>query len=72
MQNAYATNRNDIALSGNWISATIASMKARYAQYNKYRETVRELSALSDRALADLGLSRPMIHSLARDAAKQA
>jgi len=34
-----------------------------------YRQTVRELSALSIRDLDDLGISRSMIHNLAREAA---
>ena len=35
----------------------------------RYRQTVRELSRLSDRDLADLGISRFDIDSVARDAA---
>ena len=34
--------------------------------YLKYRETVRELSRLSDRELDDLGISRFQIESIAR------
>ncbi|QFU16297.1 DUF1127 domain-containing protein [Microvirga thermotolerans] len=34
--------------------------------YMRYRETVRELSQLSDRELDDLGISRFQIESIAR------
>jgi uncharacterized protein YjiS (DUF1127 family) len=34
--------------------------------YLRYRETVRELSQLSDRELDDLGISRFQIESIAR------
>ena len=36
--------------------------------YLRYRETVRELSQLSDRELNDLGISRFQIESVAREA----
>ncbi|AWM87432.1 DUF1127 domain-containing protein [Microvirga sp. 17 mud 1-3] len=35
--------------------------------YMRYRETVRELSQLSDRELDDLGISRFQIESIARE-----
>jgi uncharacterized protein YjiS (DUF1127 family) len=35
--------------------------------YLRYRETVRELSLLSDRELDDLGISRFQITSIARE-----
>jgi uncharacterized protein YjiS (DUF1127 family) len=34
--------------------------------YMRYRETVRELSQLSDRELDDLGISRFQINNIAR------
>lgn len=37
--------------------------------YMRYRETVRELSQLSDRELDDLGISRFQIESIARQTA---
>ena len=42
---------------------------AKLRNWKRYRETVRELSRLSDRDLADLGISRFDIASVARDAA---
>ncbi|MCO4054437.1 MAG: DUF1127 domain-containing protein [Bosea sp.] len=44
----------------------IASLVARIQAYLRYRETVRELSKLSDRELDDLGLLRADIHNIAR------
>jgi uncharacterized protein YjiS (DUF1127 family) len=40
------------------------------AERRAYNEAVRELSALSDRDLADIGLSRFDIEAVAREAAK--
>jgi uncharacterized protein YjiS (DUF1127 family) len=42
---------------------------AKLRSWKRYRQTVRELSRLSDRDLADLGISRFDIDSVARDAA---
>lgn len=50
-------------------SAALKSLPARYAQFRLYRRTVAELSALSTRDLADLGLSRAQIRTVAREAA---
>lgn len=41
----------------------------RIAKYRLYRATMTELSALSDRELADLGLSHADIGAIARQAA---
>jgi uncharacterized protein YjiS (DUF1127 family) len=40
------------------------------AERRAYSEAVRELSALSDRDLADIGIARADIQAVARDAAK--
>jgi uncharacterized protein YjiS (DUF1127 family) len=37
--------------------------------YLKYRETIRELSRLTDRELEDIGIARTEIEELARTAA---
>ncbi|PRY25986.1 uncharacterized protein DUF1127 [Aliiruegeria haliotis] len=63
------TTLNTAAGSINWTKAPLETLKLKYEQYKVYRTTVTELSQLSDRALADLGVSRSMIRSLARDAA---
>lgn len=46
----------------------VARARAAHARRALYRNTVRELNALGDRDLADLGLSRGMIESVAREA----
>ena len=45
-----------------FVSYILAKVRA----YLNYRETVRELSNLSDRELGDLGISRFQIDSVAR------
>lgn len=51
------------------ITSIFHSLAERYAQARVYRTTVSEMSDLTDRDLADLGISRSMIHSIAYDAA---
>ena len=51
------------------IAAAFKSVAARYASYRVYRNTVSELSALSDRDLADLGLCHSNINQIAHEAA---
>jgi uncharacterized protein YjiS (DUF1127 family) len=45
-----------------FVSYILSKLRA----YLRYRETVRELSQLSDRELDDLGISRFQIESIAR------
>lgn len=40
-------------------------------RWNAYRQTVRELDALDNRSLADLGIKRGDIPTIARDHAAQ-
>lgn len=47
----------------------VASVKAYFARRAVYAQTVRELNALTDRELADLGIARASITSVAREAA---
>jgi uncharacterized protein YjiS (DUF1127 family) len=54
--------------------ASFKTIHQRLADWRRYRETVRELSQLSDRNLDDIGVSRNDIedivrHSLAAEAA---
>lgn len=45
-----------------------ASLRARFEQYRLYRQTVKELNELTNRELADLGLSRSGIRATAIEA----
>ena len=50
------------------VSSFVKGVAARYAQHRLERQTFRELSALSDRELDDLGLNRSMLHAVAFEA----
>ncbi|KUJ79603.1 DUF1127 domain-containing protein [Ruegeria profundi] len=52
------------------LSSLIDVAKARFLRYRIYRQTVNELSVLSNRELADLGLHRSMIRRMAMQAAE--
>ncbi len=52
-------------------AAMIEDAKSRFARRRIYRQTVNELSALSNRDLADLGLHRSMIRRLAKQASDE-
>lgn len=51
------------------LSDAMDTLRTKYAQNRVYRETYTELNALSGRELADLGMSRAMIRSVAYEAA---
>ncbi|MDH5453422.1 MAG: DUF1127 domain-containing protein [Paracoccaceae bacterium] len=51
------------------IAAFAADFRESRQRYRAYRQTVRELEALSDRELHDLGLGRASIDEVAMDAA---
>ena len=44
----------------------LTSLKARFAAWHAYRVTLRELSQLTDRDLADIGICRSDIPAIAR------
>jgi uncharacterized protein YjiS (DUF1127 family) len=46
----------------------VARLRQSLADYRNFRRTYDELDALSDRELADLGLSRPDIRFVANEA----
>lgn len=51
------------------LKSVVAGWRSRAAQWRTYNKTVNELSALSDRDLADIGLNRSMIPDVARETA---
>lgn len=53
----------------NRIGGFISGISARFAQYRTYQRTLDELQSLSDRELADLGISRLSLRSIAYRAA---
>ena len=55
-------------LNFNGLADLIREWKRKAALRAEYNRTVRELSALSDFELRDIGISRGMIHSVAMEA----
>ena len=51
------------------ISAFVSRLRESRQRYKLYRQTVNELSALTERELSDLGLHRTSIEAVALDAA---
>lgn len=51
------------------VSDLVSDLKERHAKNRIYRQTMLELSALSSRDLADLGICRSNIKSVAYEAA---
>ncbi len=51
------------------IAAFLTALRDSRQRYRMYRQTVRELSVLSDRELNDLGLHRSAIDAIALEAA---
>ena len=68
---AYASNETTGILNGvnARIDALMIEIRARLARRKVFRQTLHELSVLSDRELADLGLHRTEIHRIAYQAA---
>ncbi len=67
---AFVANHNPVAAREVRSEPGIfAKLALRYSQYRKYCETYNELSALSTRELADLGLNHSMIRRIAIEAA---
>jgi uncharacterized protein YjiS (DUF1127 family) len=67
---AYVNSTRSIdAAIADGVSNAVKNVRERFEQYQVYRTTLRELSALSGRELADLGMHRSQIRSIALDAA---
>jgi uncharacterized protein YjiS (DUF1127 family) len=68
---AYATDNSTLrqGATGGRFSAILIDIRARMTRRKVYNATFRELAALSDRELADLGLNRTEIRRIAWQAA---
>lgn len=66
---ATAANTTPMTLSHSANAGFVAGLVAKAKAYSIYRKSVNELRALSNRELADLGLSRSMIKRVALEAA---
>lgn len=67
---AYVANTQNVHLGlFGRVTDMFRAASERMAQYRTFRTTVNELEALDARELADLGLHRSMIVSIAREAA---
>lgn len=51
------------------IGEVVVALRDRWQRGRVFRETLRELNALSDRDLADLGIHRSQIGAVAKEAA---
>ncbi len=72
---AYLTDTSRSLNGASWserLTQLRTSLSTRLTNYRTYRATLAELSALSDRDLDDVGLSRGMIHDVAASAAYRA
>lgn len=54
------------------LAALSARWKSRLERNRRFRNTLNELNALSDRELADLGMSRSMLRSVAWESSAKA
>ncbi len=59
----------NVAAPNNRLTGMIGGVSHRWSQYKTYRNTLDELEALTDRELADLGISRLSLRSIAYKAA---
>lgn len=62
---AYASDIRTAQSGQSRISDFFGDIAARYARYTMYRKTLNELASLSNRDLADMGLCRSQIRSVA-------
>ena len=66
---AYVNSRSASLSISDRVSSVVKMVKEAVARRQLFNQTLAELSALSDRDLADLGLSRSGIADVARAAA---
>ena len=67
---AYVNSRSASLSISDRVSSVVKMVKDAVARRRLYTQTIAELSALSDRDLTDLGLSRSSIADVARVAAE--
>ncbi|MEZ5686065.1 MAG: DUF1127 domain-containing protein [Paracoccaceae bacterium] len=60
---------HDIRIAETGLGALFAGLTEALARRKVYRQTLRDLKALSNRQLADMGLHRSMITRVAQEAA---
>ena len=65
---SYTQTAGALSLRDRWAAMT-ETLRTRYAQHRVYRSTLEELQSLSDRDLADLGVSRAQLRDDAYQAA---
>ena len=68
MANVNATLSAPTGLIGR-LQAYVATLKEAARRRDVFRRTVRELNALSDREMSDLGIARIQVEDVAREAA---
>ncbi len=70
---AYAseTPRAETGLTLGWYSDIVESLKLRRARREEFNRVYGELNAMSERELADIGLSSLMVRDIALQAAKR-
>lgn len=68
---AYVNNTRTVTLADRF-NALRADFATARAQRKAFRVTMHELSVLNDRELADMGINRSMIKSIALEASKTA
>lgn len=70
---AYVANTNTVATAteARGLSVLFSNLAEKWRQYRVYRTTINELMSLSDRELADLGMSRSMVRRVAIEAARE-
>ncbi len=66
---AFTHTHIDSAPIASRLAGAMASFSDAYARHKTYRKTVAELQSLTGRELADIGLNRSMIKSVATEAA---
>lgn len=62
----YASNTDSVSPKSFGLASALRGLVARVVGYRRYSATLRQLNALTDRELADIGLNRGALPSVAR------